>query len=39
MIFYIFWNYFIFKKPVSSRAIIGTLAAFAGVVLLFVDGG
>lgn len=32
-------EYFIFKKPVSSRAIIGTLAAFVGVVLLFVDGG
>lgn len=30
-------EYLVFKKPVSSRGIIGTLAAFAGVVLLFVN--
>ena len=28
-------EYFIFKKPVSNRAIIGTLVTFVGVMLLF----
>ncbi|MCZ7665741.1 MAG: DMT family transporter [Chloroflexi bacterium] len=30
-------EYFIFKRPVSNRGIIGTLLAFVGVMLLFVE--
>jgi drug/metabolite transporter (DMT)-like permease len=32
-------EYFIFKRPVSNRGIIGTLVTFVGVMLLFVNWG
>jgi drug/metabolite transporter (DMT)-like permease len=32
-------EYFVLKRPVSNRGIIGTLAAFVGVLLLFVNSG
>lgn len=32
-------EYFIFKRPVSNRGVMGTLLAFVGVMLLFVEWG
>ena len=32
-------EYFVYRRHISSRGIVGTVVAFVGVALIFVSGG